>query len=211
MSQFNDPSAGGSGDGTSGLADQAQDKAGDVAAQAKEKAYQAGGQIQERLRTQVSERAATLAEQAGAQAEDLRSVGSSLREQGKDGPAQAADRLASYAERASSYLSDRDADTLLSDAEDFGRRQPWALAAASVAAGFAASRFLKASSRQRYQARAGGGGRTVGRPAGVYAGAGGRSNGAPESTPPPRAGGIGSGMPGAQAGAMAVSPSGPAV
>ena len=97
------------------------------------------------------------------------------------------------------------------DAEDFGRRQPWALAAASVAAGFAASRFLKASSRQRYQARAGGGGRTVGRPAGVYAGAGGRSNGAPESTPPPRAGGIGAGMPGAQAGAMAVSPSGPAV
>src|SRR4051794_7334775 len=193
MSQFNDPSAGGSGDGTSGLADQAQDKAGDVAAQAKEKAYQAGGQIQERLRTQVSERAATLAEQAGSQAEDLRSVGSSLREQGKDGPAQAADRLASYAERASSYLSDRDADTLLSDAEDFSRRQPWAVAAAGVAVGFAASRFLKASSRQRYRTRSRGGtGRTTDRAAGVYAGSGGRSNGAPETTPGLGAGGVGS-------------------
>lgn len=39
---------------------------------------------------------------------------------------------------------------MLRDVEDFGRRQPLAVAAVGLALGFAASRFLKASSRSRY-------------------------------------------------------------
>jgi hypothetical protein len=35
--------------------------------------------------------------------------------------------------------------------EDFGRRQPWAVIAGGLALGFAASRFLKASSSRRYE------------------------------------------------------------
>jgi hypothetical protein len=40
----------------------------------------------------------------------------------------------------------------LADVEAFARRQRWLVAAGGLALGFAASRFLKASSSRRYQA-----------------------------------------------------------
>ncbi len=139
-----------------------QAKAAAVAGQAQEKAQQAAGQVQDRLREQIDQRSSQAAKQISEQASDLRSVSESLREHGKDGPAKAADRLAEYAEKLGSYLHEKNADALLADVEDFGRRQPWAITAGGVALGFAASRFLKASSSQRYQGRT-----TVPRPAGV--------------------------------------------
>jgi hypothetical protein len=120
--------------------------------------------MQDKLREQLDQRSSQAATQITEQASDLRSVGESLREQGKDGPAKAAEQLAQYAEKVGGYLRDKDSHALLSDAEDFGRRQPWAIAAGGVALGFAASRFLKASSSQRYHGRT-----TVPRPNGVYA------------------------------------------
>ncbi len=148
-----------------------QAKAAEVAGQAQEKAQQAAGQIQDKLREQIDQRSTQTAEQISAQAADLRAVGESLREQGKDGPAAAADRLAGYAEKVGGYLQQKDSHALLTDAERLGRRQPWAAAAGGLALGFAASRFLKASSRQRYERY------TVARPAGVYSGAGASGNG----------------------------------
>lgn len=124
---------------------------GNAAEQAQAKAQQVAGSAQDRIREQIDQRSAQAAEQINEQASDLRSVSESLRQQGKDGPAQAADRLAEYAEKVGSYLREKDSDALLSDAEAFGRRQPWAVAAGGLALGFAASRFLKASSSQRYQ------------------------------------------------------------
>jgi hypothetical protein len=117
---------------------------------AKRLAQQAAGQAQEKLRAQIDRRSAQAAEQINEQASDLRSVSEALRNQGKDGPAKAADRLAGYAERVGGYLSEKDSEALLADAEEFGRRRPWAAAAGGLALGVAASRFLKASSRQRY-------------------------------------------------------------
>jgi hypothetical protein len=76
-----------------------------------------------------------------------------LREQGKEGPAKATAKVAEHAERVASYLTGADADRLLGDAEDFGRRRPAVAAAIGVVAGFAASRFVKASSRSRHQSR----------------------------------------------------------
>jgi hypothetical protein len=151
-----------SGTGDS-VAAEAQAKAAEVAGQAQEKAQQAAGQAQDRLRDQLDRRSSQAAEQINSQASDLRSVGVTLREQGKDGPARAADQLAEYAEKVGGYLREKDSHALLADAEDFGRRQPWAIAAGAMAVGFAASRFLKASSSRRYQERL-----TVQRPAGVY-------------------------------------------
>ena len=83
----------------------------------------------------------------------MRSVSEALRDQGKHGPARAADRIAGYAENLGGYLRDKDSDQLLADMEDFGRRQPWAIAAGGLTLGFIASRFLKASSSRRYQTR----------------------------------------------------------
>lgn len=148
---------------TDGVASDAHAKAAEVAEQAQEKAQQVAGQAQGKLREQLDQRSSQAGTQITEQASDLRQVGQSLREQGKEGPAKAADQLAQYAERVGSYLSQKDSHALLSDAEDLGRRQPWAFAAGGLLVGFAASRFLKASSSQRYQGRT-----TVPRPNGVY-------------------------------------------
>ncbi len=159
QTQANPPrsSGAGAGDGAaSGAQEQAQEKAQEVAGQAQEKAQAAAGQAQAKLREQLDQRSAQVAEQINDQASDLRSVSTALREQGKDGPANAADRLAEYAEKVGGYLRDKDSDALLRDAEDFGRRQPAAVAAGGLMVGFLASRFLKASSSQRYSSRGAG-------------------------------------------------------
>jgi hypothetical protein len=121
--------------------------------QAKEKAREASGQAQDKLREQVDQRSTQAGERVASVASDARSVGEQLRRQGRDQPARLADQAADRAERLGSYLQESDADRILRDVEDFGRRQPWAVAAAGVALGFAASRFLKASSQRRYASR----------------------------------------------------------
>ena len=144
-------------DSSRGFAEDAQATAQDAAAKvqdqaqaAMEQAQAAVSQTQDRVRQQIDLRSTQAGEQISTQAADLRSVGDALREKGQDGPAQMADRLAGYAEQAGSYLSEKDVDTILSDAEDLGRRRPGAVAAGALALGFAASRFLKASSSRRY-------------------------------------------------------------
>jgi hypothetical protein len=147
----------------SGVASDAQAKASEVAEQAHDKAHQAAGQVQDKLREQLDQRSSQAAAQINERASDLRSVGESLRQQDQEGPARAADQLAQYAEKVGDYLRDKDSHALLCDAEEFGRRQPWAIAAGGIALGFAASRLLKASSRQRYHGRT-----TVPTPNGVH-------------------------------------------
>jgi hypothetical protein len=63
-----------------------------------------------------------------------------------------AEQLADRAESFGSYLRHANGERLLADVEAFARRQPWLVAAGGLALGFAASRFLKASSSRRYQA-----------------------------------------------------------
>ena len=134
-------------------AGQAKDKAQEVAGQAQEKAQQAAGQAKDRVREQVDQRSTQAGEQVSGTANDLRAVADTLREQGKDQPAKLAEQAAQRTERLGSYLTNSDADRILSDLEDFGRRQPMAVIGLGMAAGFLASRFLKASSRERYQSR----------------------------------------------------------
>jgi hypothetical protein len=156
------------------VAAQAQEKAQEVAGHAQEKGQQAATQAKDKLREQLDQRSSQAAEQVNQQASDLRAVSHSLREQGKDGPASAAGRLADYAEKAGGYLQEKDSDALLADAEDLARRQPWAVAAGALALGFAASRFLKASSSKRHTTRS----------AGAVAGTTGRGPIPPSLSPP---------------------------
>lgn len=122
----------------------------DAKEQVQEKAAAAAGEARSRLREQVDQRSTEAGEQVGATAEALRATADQLREQGRDGPAKVAEQLAGRAERAGGWLRDSDADTILGDVEQLARRQPLAVVAIGVVAGFAASRFLKASSRDRY-------------------------------------------------------------
>src|SRR5947208_1118485 len=138
----NGPSTGGGTD--SSTTQQAKDKA-------QETAQQAAGQAKGRLRDQVDQRSTDAGQRVSGVAQDVRSVGDELRKQGKDQPAKLADQAAHHAERVGDYLTRADGDRILRDVEDFGRRQPWAVIAGGIALGFAASRFLKASSSRRYQ------------------------------------------------------------
>jgi ElaB/YqjD/DUF883 family membrane-anchored ribosome-binding protein len=128
-----------------------------TAQQAKEKtreqAQQAAGQAKSTVRSQVDQRSTDAGERVGGFASDVRSVGDQLRQQGKDQPAKLAEQAADRAERLGDYLKQSDADRILGDIEDFGRRQPWAVIAGGVALGLVASRFLKASSSRRYEQR----------------------------------------------------------
>jgi hypothetical protein len=119
--------------------------------QVKQQAQQARGQAKDKLREQVDQRSTQAGERVGSTAQDVRSVAAELRNQGKDQPAKVAEQAADRAERLGDYLRDSDADRILRDVEDFGRRKPWAVALGGLALGFAASRFLKASSSRRYE------------------------------------------------------------
>src|SRR3954468_11461871 len=125
----------------------------EVTDQAKEKAQEAAGEAKGRVREQVDQRSTEAGEKVSSTAGDLRSVGEQLREQGKEAPAKLAEQAAERTEKLGSYLTESDADRILGDVEDFARKQPWAVVAGGLVLGFAASRFLKASSSERYQQR----------------------------------------------------------
>ena len=129
--------------------EQAKEKAQVAAQDAKQKA---GSQ----LRSQVDQRSTDAGHRVAGLASDARSVSETLREQGKDQPARLAEQAADRAERLGNYLKESDADRILGDVEDFGRRRPWAVVAGGVALGLVASRFLKASSIERYEQRSSG-------------------------------------------------------
>src|SRR4051812_28419828 len=130
--------------GPSSTTEQAKEKA-------QETAQQAAGQAKNRITEQVDQRSTDAGHRVSSMAEDARSVAEQLRNQGKDQPAKLAEQAAQRAESLGEYLKNSDGDAILRDVEDFGRRQPWAVIAGGLALGFAASRFLKASSSRRYE------------------------------------------------------------
>jgi len=136
-----------------GTAQQAQEKAQEVAGQAREKAQEGAQRAREGLRGQVDQRSTQAGQRVNQQAEDFRSVAQALRDQGKDGPARMAEQAADRAQRMGGWLERSDADEIIGEIEDYARRNPWAVALGGLALGFAASRVLRASSSERYQAR----------------------------------------------------------
>jgi hypothetical protein len=134
----------------SATADRAKEQVQDKAQVAQDKMQETADTVRSRVRDQVDQRSTHAGGQVRSTAQALRSTSQRLREDGQDGPARAAERAADQAEKVGSWLESSDADRILHDVEDFGRRQPMAVVAIGMAAGFAASRFLKASSRTRY-------------------------------------------------------------
>jgi hypothetical protein len=121
----------------------------EFAGQTQEKGRKAGGQTAGFIRSQLDERSTQTGTRVRSTAEDIRSVAKELRNQGKEGPANLADQVAGRVERVGGYLADSDTDRMLNELEDFARRQPWVVGLASLAVGFAAARFLRASSTRR--------------------------------------------------------------
>ncbi len=131
-----------------------QGKVQDVAGQAQESLHQVAGQATDTIKQQLDERSTTAGESVGSISEAARHSAQELRSQGQDLPAQVIEQAAGRVEQLGQYLRNASGDQILRDVESFGRQQPWAVIAGGVFVGFAASRFLKASSSRRYdQAR----------------------------------------------------------
>jgi hypothetical protein len=109
-------------------------------------------QPKERLKEQVDQRSTQAGQQINTMADDARSVAEHLRSQGKDAPARYAEQAAERVQSAGQWLERSDGDQILRDVENFARRNTWAVAAGGLMLGLAASRFLKASSGERYRA-----------------------------------------------------------
>jgi hypothetical protein len=131
--------------------EQAQGKAQEVADKAQQQVGEAKSRARDQVRDQVNQRSTDAGERVQSTAADVRAVADELRRQGKDAPAKYAEQAAERAERLGGYLHEADGDRILRDVEDFGRRNPWAVAAGGLALGFVASRLLKASSSERYR------------------------------------------------------------
>jgi hypothetical protein len=140
------------GSTTDQVKDQVKDQVRDKAQVAQDKARGAVGQARGRLSEQVDQRSTQAGDRIAGSAADVRSIAQELRSQGKDAPANLAEQLAGQADRVGDYLKEASGDRILRDVEDFARRQPMLVAAGALALGFAASRFLKASSGRRYEA-----------------------------------------------------------
>jgi hypothetical protein len=153
-------------DQAQGAASQAKDQAQQAAGQAKEQAQQVAGKAKGRAAQQIDQRSTQAGEQVTSTAQDARSVAEQLRSQGKDKPAQLAETVADRIEQVGNYLKNGDSDRFLSDLERIGRKSPMGISLGGFVLGFAASRFLKASSSQRYQSS------PDYRPANRYAGGG---------------------------------------
>ncbi|MDP9222404.1 MAG: hypothetical protein M3P18_00835 [Actinomycetota bacterium] len=131
-------------------AQQVQQQAAEVTEQTKQSARRATGHAQESIREQLNTRSTQAGGQMRSTAEDLRSIGEELRKQGKDVPARWVDLGADRLEGIGRYLIESDADKILRDVEEFGRRQPWATIAGGVVLGFLATRVFKPSSSRGY-------------------------------------------------------------
>jgi hypothetical protein len=128
---------------------QVKERVQDVAEQAK-------GQTRDQLRTQINTRSSQAGEQVISTAGAMRKTSGQLRTEGKEGIAKVVDGVAGGGERLGNYLTRADGDQILRDIEDIARKQPWLFVGGSAVFGFLASRFMKASSRNRYEGTASG-------------------------------------------------------
>jgi cell division septum initiation protein DivIVA len=133
--------------------EQAKETVGKATEQLADKAQELGGQAQQRLREQIDGRSTDIGDGVAATAAAVRTASQQLREQGQDLSAQIIEQAAEKAQQLGDYLRGSSADRLLHDVEDLGRRQPWAVIAGGIAAGFLGARFLRASSVSRYEQR----------------------------------------------------------
>jgi ElaB/YqjD/DUF883 family membrane-anchored ribosome-binding protein len=133
------------------LVGQASAQAQEAASTAQERAVELKEKGKSKLGETLDQRTNEAGVQARKLAQALRRSGEQLSSEGGteqvSGLAEgAADRM----ERLGGYLERTNGAELVRDAEDFARRRPWMVAGVGLVVGLAASRFLKATSEQRY-------------------------------------------------------------
>lgn len=130
--------------------EEAESSVREIADQAQAQLEKAG----EKFKGAAADQKDMLAEELGSVARAVSRVAEELRNE-KAATAGYASSIAGGMRRLSENMRDKDVDELIGMAQDFGRRQPATFMGAAALAGFAASRFLFASSRRRHESRDG--------------------------------------------------------
>lgn len=145
----------------SGAVAEAKEKGSELVSAAQDqvgtKAGELRGEAEHRVREQIDQRSTQMGAEVQSFGHALSKGAQQLRSEGKASSARAAEQAAQRVDEIGRYLQGANADRILGDVEDFARRRPWLTAGAAALAGFAASRFLKASSNRRYHAAYGNG------------------------------------------------------
>jgi gas vesicle protein len=126
------------------------DQVKDTASQAFQQTQQAAGQMLDKAKDTVKDQLSTQKDRAtdsmGGFTDALHQTGQQLRQNGQGAFGDYADSLASQVDRAVGFLRERDVDQLVSDVENFARKQPALFIGGAVLLGIAVGRFLKSSS-----------------------------------------------------------------
>ena len=130
--------------------DQLKQEMGEVVDTAKDQVIELRDTARTRITEEADRRRTELGTGARRIAEATRDTSQQLRDEGKDMPAMLIDRASTGLDRAASYLENTEADRMWQDVRDVGRRMPWLFVAAGVAAGFAASRMIKAAGQDQW-------------------------------------------------------------
>ena len=134
------------------------DAAKDALAQVKESAGavagDAIGQVKDKAASVLDEQKTTLASGVASVADSIRQVGENLGNSGENNQVAAfagkyGENLASQIEKFSSYIDDKELKELVTDVEQFARRNPLLFVGGAVALGVLAARFMKSSGRKR--------------------------------------------------------------
>jgi gas vesicle protein len=140
-----EPTVAGGSTGTEDVQGTAREKAEELKDTVRESSTQLSSTARDWVGQEADQRTTAMASQARTIAGAMRQTSSSLNQEGQPQAARLTDVVADRVERAAGYLEQADGERLLRDVQDLARRNPWAFATAGLVAGFAASRFMKAS------------------------------------------------------------------
>lgn len=134
------------------MEDNIRNDAGSTAANArnkvKAKATEVAGKAKQKIADQYGEKVSEATNEVQHFATALRRAGENLRDEGSSAiGASLLTKAADQLESIGSSLNGKDLDTIMSDVDRLARRNPAVFAGGAMLIGFAASRFLKSSSR----------------------------------------------------------------
>lgn len=133
--------------GAGELQDTAREKTQELSESVRERSSELTTKARTWMNEEADQRSTALGTQARTIAGAMRETSNRLRTEGQEQPARLTEMTAERIEQAATYLTEADGDRLMDDVTDLARRQPWLFAAGGLLLGFAASRFMKAATR----------------------------------------------------------------